>query len=130
MYVCGPAGFIKFVTDWAKGCGWPQGQVHVEFFAAPDQDKSGDKPFDVKIASTGQVIPIAADQPVVHALAPPGVAIHTTNEQHENKTNNTHKLEGECDHRDMYFTDDEKAKNDQFTPCCSRAKSGLLVLDL
>jgi vanillate monooxygenase ferredoxin subunit len=30
----------------------------------------------------------------------------------------------------MYFTDDEKARNDQFTPCCSRAISDLLVLDL
>jgi vanillate O-demethylase ferredoxin subunit len=39
-------------------------------------------------------------------------------------------LEGECDHRDMYFTDEEKAKHDQFTPCCSRAKSKVLVLDL
>ena len=27
-------------------------------------------------------------------------------------------------------TDEEKAANDQFTPCCSRARSGLLVLDL
>jgi vanillate O-demethylase ferredoxin subunit len=33
----------------------------------------------------------------------------------------TRVLEGECDHRDMYFTDEEKAKNDQFTPCCSQA---------
>jgi len=39
-------------------------------------------------------------------------------------------LEGEPDHRDLYFTDEEKAKNDQFTPCCSRAKSRTLVLDL
>jgi vanillate O-demethylase ferredoxin subunit len=42
----------------------------------------------------------------------------------------TRVLEGECDHRDLYFTDEEKAANDQFTPCCSRAKSALLVLDL
>jgi vanillate O-demethylase ferredoxin subunit len=130
IYVCGPAGFIQFVTDWAKGCGWPSGQIHVEFFAAPDQDKSGDKPFDVKIASTGQVIPIAADQTVVNALAAAGVEILTSCEQGVCGTCITRVLEGECDHRDMYFTDDEKAKNDQFTPCCSRAKSPLLVLDL
>ncbi|MEY4711532.1 MAG: hypothetical protein RIS88_982, partial [Pseudomonadota bacterium] len=28
------------------------------------------------------------------------------------------------------LTDDEKARNDQFLPCCSRATSPLLVLDL
>ncbi|MEJ6023680.1 PDR/VanB family oxidoreductase [Ramlibacter sp. PS4R-6] len=130
LYVCGPAGFIQFVTDWAKGCGWPAGQIHVEFFAAPDQDKSGDRPFDVKIASSGQVIPIAADQTIVKALAAAGVEILTSCEQGVCGTCITRVLEGECDHRDMYFTDEEKAKHDQFTPCCSRAKSAVLVLDL
>ena len=42
----------------------------------------------------------------------------------------TRVLEGEPDHRDLYFTDEEKAKNDQFTPCCSRSRSKVLVLDL
>jgi vanillate O-demethylase ferredoxin subunit len=130
LYVCGPAGFIQFVTDWARGSGWPQAQVHVEFFAAPEQDTSGDKPFDVKVASTGQVIPVAADQTVVKALAAAGVEVLTSCEQGVCGTCITRVLEGECDHRDMYFTDEEKAKNDQFTPCCSRAKSAILVLDL
>jgi vanillate O-demethylase ferredoxin subunit len=39
-------------------------------------------------------------------------------------------LNGVPDHRDMFMTDEEHARNDQFTPCCSRAKSDLLVLDL
>ncbi|HUR90942.1 MAG TPA: PDR/VanB family oxidoreductase [Ramlibacter sp.] len=130
LYVCGPAGFIQFVTDWAKGCGWPPAQVHVEFFAAPEQDTSGDRAFEVKIASSGKVVAIAADRTVVHALAEHGVEILTSCEQGVCGTCITRVLEGECDHRDMYFTDEEKAKNDQFTPCCSRAKSALLVLDL
>ncbi len=32
-------------------------------------------------------------------------------------------------HKDVYLTREEKAKNDQFTPCCSRG-SGRLVIDL
>jgi vanillate O-demethylase ferredoxin subunit len=39
-------------------------------------------------------------------------------------------LAGEPDHLDSYLTDEERAANDQFLPCCSRAKSPLLVLDL
>jgi ferredoxin-NADP reductase len=35
-----------------------------------------------------------------------------------------------CDHRDVYFTDEEHTRNDQFTPCCSRSKTAELVLDL
>ena len=42
----------------------------------------------------------------------------------------TRVLEGECDHRDDCLTPEEQAANDQFTPCCSRAKSARLVLDL
>ncbi len=42
----------------------------------------------------------------------------------------TRVLEGIPDHRDMYFTPQEQAANDQFTPCCSRARTPLLVLDL
>jgi vanillate O-demethylase ferredoxin subunit len=39
-------------------------------------------------------------------------------------------LEGERDHRDVYFTDDEKAANDAILMCCSRSKSSRLVLDI
>jgi vanillate O-demethylase ferredoxin subunit len=42
----------------------------------------------------------------------------------------TRVLEGEVDHRDMYLTEDERACNEQFLPCCSRARSKVLVLDL
>jgi vanillate O-demethylase ferredoxin subunit len=39
-------------------------------------------------------------------------------------------LEGEVEHRDMYLTEEERASHEQFLPCCSRARSKLLVLDL
>jgi vanillate monooxygenase ferredoxin subunit len=42
----------------------------------------------------------------------------------------TRVLEDETDHRDVHLTPEEQAANDQFTPCCSRAKSARLVLDL
>jgi vanillate O-demethylase ferredoxin subunit len=42
----------------------------------------------------------------------------------------TRVLEGEPDHKDVYLTDEERAANDQFTPCCSRSRSARLVLDL
>jgi vanillate O-demethylase ferredoxin subunit len=130
LYVCGPAGFIQFVTDWAKGCGWPSGQVHIEFFTAAQQDTAGDRPFEVKIASTGRTVAVAAHQTVVKALAAAGVEILTSCEQGVCGTCLTRVLEGECEHRDVYLTDEEKARNDQFTPCCSRARSPVLVLDL
>ena len=130
LYTCGPAGFIQRVTDWAKGYGWPSTQVHVEYFAAVEQDTSADRSFEVQIASSGQRFTVGAKQTVIQVLTEQGIEVLTSCEQGVCGTCITRVLEGECDHRDMYFTKEEKAKHDQFTPCCSRAKSTVLVLDL
>ncbi len=130
IYVCGPTGFIDFVVATAKAQGWPADQLHLEYFGAAPQDSSGDREFEVRIASTGKSYRIPADQTVTAALQAQGVDIMVSCEQGVCGTCITRVLEGECEHRDMYFTDEEKAKGDQFTPCCSRAKSSVLVLDL
>ena len=130
LYVCGPTGYIDFVVNTAKGLGWPAEQIHLEYFGAAAQDTSGDRAFQVKVASSGATYDIPAGETVVQALGKHGIEIMVSCEQGVCGTCITRVLEGECDHRDMYFTDEEKAKNDQFTPCCSRAKSATLVLDL
>jgi vanillate O-demethylase ferredoxin subunit len=130
LYVCGPPGFIDHVVGTAKARGWNGDQIHLEYFSAAPQDTSGDRAFDVRIASTGKTYTVPAGRSVVKALQDHGVEILTSCEQGVCGTCITRVLEGEPDHRDMYFTEEEKAKNDQFTPCCSRARSGMLVLDL
>jgi vanillate O-demethylase ferredoxin subunit len=130
IYICGPTGFIDYVTQAASRLGWPSEQVHLEYFGAAPQDTTGDQAFQVKLASSGATYEIPANQTVVQALQAKGVEILVSCEQGVCGTCITRVLEGECDHRDLYFTDEEKAKNDQFTPCCSRARSKVLVLDL
>ena len=131
VYVCGPKGFMDAVLRSARERGWPEDQLHYEFFAsdaaAPRQD---DGSFSVKLASSGRVIPVRADQSVSQALNAAGVGVVTSCEQGVCGTCVTRVLEGIPDHRDMYFTPQEQAANDQFTPCCSRARTPLLVLDL
>ena len=130
LYVCGPTGFMTWVLDTAKAKAWPAANVHREFFGAPAQDHSADGSFDIKIASTGKILRVAAGETVVHALAAVGIHIETSCEQGVCGTCLTRVLEGEPEHKDMYLTDDEKAANSSFLPCCSRAKSSCLVLDL
>lgn len=67
LYVCGPKGFMDWVLSTARNYGWPENQLHYEFFAAEAPDLSDAGSFDVRIASTGQVIPIAKDKTVVQA---------------------------------------------------------------
>lgn len=130
LYVCGPGGYIDFITSTARVAGWDDSRIHFEYFGAAPQDTTGDVAFDVKIASTGMVYRIPADIPVTVALLEQGVDIMVSCEQGVCGTCITRVLDGLPDHRDMYLTDEEKAANDQFTPCCSRARSGCLVLDL
>jgi len=89
-----------------------------------------DTAFTVKLASTGQEIPIAADQTVLNALHSAGLDVPISCGQGICGTCLTRVVEGTPDHRDMYLTPEEQDANDQFTPCCSRSKSATLVLDL
>jgi vanillate O-demethylase ferredoxin subunit len=130
LYVCGPTGFIGHVVDAAKARGWHADQIHVEHFSAAPQRSAADTAFEVKVASSGKTYTVAPGQSVVQALQAHRVEILTSCEQGVCGTCITRVLEGEPDHRDMYFTEEERAKNDQFTPCCSRARSKTLVLDL
>lgn len=130
LYVCGPAGFIDAVLAAAKTAGWADDQVHREYFGNVIQATDADGAFQVKLASTGQSIAVAADQSIVEALEAAGIDVPVSCEQGVCGTCLTRVLEGEPDHRDMYLTDDERAANDQMLPCCSRSKSAVLVLDL
>ena len=130
LYVCGPTGFMDWALATARELGWPEDRLHREYFAAGPIDTSQDGSFEVQIASTGATIRIAADQTVVAALALAGIEVETSCEQGVCGTCLTRVLEGTPEHRDMYLTPEEQARGDQFTPCCSRAKSPRLVLDL
>jgi vanillate O-demethylase ferredoxin subunit len=130
LYVCGPAGFIEHVLATARQQGWAQSQLHVEYFAGTAVDTSGDGAFDVELASTGKVVTVPAGRTVIQVLAEHGVDIPYSCEEGVCGTCLTRVLDGVPEHRDMYLTDEEHAANDQFTPCCSRARSMRLVLDL
>lgn len=130
LYVCGPGGFMQHVLDSARAQGWQGDSLHREYFAATPADTSNDGSFSVKVGSTGQVFEIPADKTVVQVLESHGIDIAMSCEQGICGTCLTRVLEGVPDHRDLFLTENEQALNDQFTPCCSRSKSPLLVLDI
>ena len=130
LYVCGPRGFMDAVLNTARAQGWPEAQLHCEFFSAEVAKSDSDTGFEVRLASTGRIIRVPKDQTVTQALAAAGVEIMVSCEQGVCGTCLTRVLEGVPDHKDSYLTPEEQAANDQFTPCCSRSKTPQLVLDL
>lgn len=130
LYVCGPTGFMDWVLQAAKEHHWVDARVHREYFAAPEQAMASEGEFEVQIASSGEVFLIEATQTITQVLSNNGVEIPTSCEAGVCGTCLTRVLEGIPEHRDVYLTEKEHAKNDQILPCCSRAKSRRLVLDL
>jgi vanillate O-demethylase ferredoxin subunit len=130
LYVCGPSGFIEHVCSTAKAKGWPEEQIHYEHFAAAPQDISNDQEFEVQIASSGERFIIPVGQSITSVLTNHGIDIPVACEQGVCGTCVTRVLDGIPMHRDVYLTDSEHASNDQLTPCCSRSKTKMLVLDL
>ncbi len=130
LYVCGPNGFMHHVLSAAHAAGWPDNQVHREFFAAAPIDHCADQPFEVELARSGRVFQIPAERSVFEVLDEAGIEIDSSCEQGVCGTCVTRVLDGTPAHRDQFMTADEHARNDRFTPCCSRAKTPRLVLDL
>jgi vanillate O-demethylase ferredoxin subunit len=130
LYVCGPSGFMDLVIATAKEKGWPDAHVHREYFSGEVHDTRNNIAFKVRLASTGKVIPVAKEQSVVAALVDHGIEIATSCAEGVCGTCLTRVLDGEIEHRDRFLTAEERARHDRFTPCCSRTRSGMLVLDL
>lgn len=131
LYVCGPAGFIEFLTTTAKRLGWADRNIHFEFFAAPSTSNEGDSaPFQIEIASTGARLDVATGRSAADVLHEHGFEIPLSCEQGVCGTCMTRVIAGTPDHRDMFLTDEERISNETFMPCCSRSLSPILVLDL
>lgn len=131
LYVCGPAGFIDAALSTARRHGWPESHLHRELFAAAPREVDGeDQSFDIELDGSGQVIHVPAGCTAAQALQAAGVPLLTSCEQGVCGTCLTRVVAGEPEHRDQYLTPEEQAANDQFLPCCSRARTGRLVIAL
>ena len=130
LYVCGPKGFMDAVLSSARAQGWSESRIHYEYFSAQPVKSDADGSFEVELASSGKIVVVPKDKTVTQALVEAGIEVQTSCEQGVCGTCITRVLQGEPDHRDMFLTPKEQAANDQFLPCCSRAKSARLVLDL
>lgn len=131
LYVCGPSGFMDAVLAAAATAGWSPQRLHREYFSAPAKEGvAQEHAFRIQVASTGATYLVPANERVSDVLKQNGIHIPIGCQEGLCGTCLTGLLEGEADHRDLCLSDAERADNKQFTPCCSRAKSPLLVLDI
>jgi vanillate O-demethylase ferredoxin subunit len=131
VYVCGPSGFMGWCLDTAAAAGIAEARLHREYFKAAEPDVTAtESAFQVKLASSGKILDIPADVTILNVLRANGVHLPASCESGVCGTCLTGVLAGKPDHRDVYLTTQERAVGDVIMPCCSRAASPLLVLDI
>jgi phthalate 4,5-dioxygenase reductase subunit len=108
---------------------WPDTSVHFESFSAGDAAMfEPNQPFTIRLARSGETIEVDADQTALQALSAHGHRVMSSCEAGSCGTCRTTYLSGDVEHRDIVLADDEKA--DQIMLCVSRARGGVLELDL
>lgn len=130
LYVCGPTGFMDYVLNSASSAGWDASRLHREYFSAPTISSTDAQSFEIRLARSGMTLQVPTDRTVAQVLEDAGVCVPLACEQGICGTCLTGVIDGEPEHLDSFLTAEERARNDQFTPCCSRSRSACLVLDL
>ncbi|MFN3937430.1 MAG: cytochrome P450/oxidoreductase [Gemmobacter sp.] len=128
LYVCGPNGFMDFVTAAAQANGWTNPTIHLERFGA--EVNTDGAPFTVVAQRSGKRFEVQPGETIAAKLAENGVEVQVSCQSGVCGTCLTRVVEGMPDHRDLVQTDLEKASNARITVCCSRSKTKTLVLDL
>lgn len=130
LYICGPSGFMDHELGTARRLGWAEERLHREYFAGQAAPSSADTGFELRLARSGRTLAVPGDKTVLDVMLRGGVEVPFSCESGVCGTCMTRVVEGIPDHRDSYFTDAERAACDRFTPCCSRSRTPVLVVDL
>ena len=128
VYVCGPKPMID-ATRAAMDTAGRADLFHAELFENASH-QSGDKPFEVEIASTGQIFTIPADKTIIEVLEAGGMDLVFDCQRGDCGICQTDVLEGTPDHRDVVLSKAERDSGKVMQICVSRALSARLKLDL
>ena len=127
VYVCGPAGMIKWVTSTAKNVGWPNANVHSEEFLAPKPGKS----FQVRLCKSDLTIEVGENESLLEAMEREGVNAPFSCRGGACGQCETEivELDGEIIHRDHWLDPEEQDSGTKIMPCVSRFLGNSLVID-
>lgn len=129
LYCCGPEPMLDAVLD--AGRQLRGGTIHFERFAAAAAiDTAPKREFEIRIASTGQRLPVSADETILDVLRGAGHPVEFGCSEGLCGACMVDVIEGEIDHRDGVLSPEEQQANACMCICVSRAKSPVLTLDL
>jgi vanillate O-demethylase ferredoxin subunit len=130
LYICGPAGFNKWVKGNALAMGWKADHIKQEVFTNDQMEWADPQTFQIELQKSGQTLTVEKDQTIIDALHMQDIQVPYSCMQGTCGTCLTKVVEGEIEHRDIVLNHEEKKAQDQMCLCVSRSKGGKLILDL
>jgi vanillate O-demethylase ferredoxin subunit len=129
FYVCGPIGMLEDAKrEWQRS-GRAVDQLRFETFG--NSGRFASEPFKVKIPRLGREIEVPINQTMLEALESAGIDIIFDCRKGECGLCALPILatDGIVDHRDVFFSEEEKAANTKLCTCVSRVIGGCVTVD-
>ncbi|MEO0898146.1 MAG: fatty acid desaturase [Bacteroidota bacterium] len=130
VYVCGPAGFNKWVQQSALKLGWRKDQIKQEIFSRGHEFQEEIKAFKLILQKSGKTLQVEKDLSIIDALNMHNIKVDYSCNQGTCGSCIMDVVEGEIDHRDSVLSPEEKMEGCKMCLCVSRAKGEKIVLDL
>ena len=130
VYTCGPDRFMNGVIEAAERTGFPEEARHLEYFSVPEAPEYENKPFKVKLASSGREFDIPVDKTISDVLVDNGVPVDVKCSDGICGVCKCGHSGAEVEHRDWVLS--KKQQESEIITCQSRAanEGETLVLDL
>jgi len=129
LYVCGPLGMLEAAKRHWHEAGRPAAQLRYETFGSGGSFASA--PFKVNIPRLGLEIDVSANRSMLEALEEAGVDMIFGCRRGECGLCVLPVLQAPAaiDHRDVFFSAEEKAANSKLCTCVSRVAGGSITVD-
>lgn len=129
LYICGPFGMLEAARRLWRYAGRPAAQLRYETFGSSGSFAAA--PFRIRIPRLGLDIDVPADRSMLEALEDAGVDMIFGCRRGECGLCALPILDAPTgvDHRDVFFSGEERATNKKLCTCVSRIAGGSITLD-
>ena len=130
VYTCGSEGYMAAVVAAAAQAGYPEGAVHLEYFAVPERGDYVDHPFTLKLARSGRSLDVPAEKTASDVLRENGVHVDVKCSDGLCGVCKCGLVSGAVEHRDFVLSKAQRAE--AVILCQSRAAEpgGVMEIDL
>jgi vanillate O-demethylase ferredoxin subunit len=129
IYVCGPLGMLDAVRRHWHAAGRSRARLHFETFG--NSGNAPARPFVVRLPALGMEVPVAENETMLDALQAAGVDMMAECRRGECGLCQVDVLDADAglDHRDVFFSDEQRRENRKLCACVSRALGGSISID-